>query len=64
MGSGHVTHVHDALKDAVHHDVLQHHVLTDVVSGCQDYEQETKTEVLKTGCNSTNRETGVSSECM
>lgn len=47
------TYVHDGLEDTIHHDVLQHHILTDVVGGCQDDEQETKTEVLQASCSVT-----------
>ena len=46
--------MHDGLKDTVHHDVLQHDVLTDVVCGRQNDEQQTKTEILQTSCISYN----------
>lgn len=53
-----VTDVHDGLKDAVHHDILQQHVLTDVVRGCQHDQQKTKTQVLETGCSTGVRRRG------
>lgn len=46
-----LTYMHDGLKDTVHHDVLQKNILTDVVSGCQDDEQQAKTEIFQTSCS-------------
>lgn len=40
-----MTHVHDTLKDTVHHDVFKHDILTNVVSGSQNDEQKTETKI-------------------
>ena len=44
------TYVHNGFKHAVHHDVLQHDVLTDVVCGCENDEQQTQGQVPEAGC--------------
>ena len=47
-----MTHVHDTLKDTVHHDVFKHDILTNVVSGSQNDEQKTETKIPETSCSS------------
>ena len=48
--------MHDCLKDAVHHDVLQQHVLADVVRGSQHDQEKTQTQILEAGCSTRERE--------